>query len=109
MPLQIDACKKFNIRDPQTQFYLTFVLKNGAEIKLDDNEILWRKIDTNRLESRQVFIRHVNLGAKELTITLYAGVVDTPVASVKLSVNIMCEAKDVVIAALKEFGLDDVS
>jgi len=51
----------------------------------------------------------VNLGAKELTITLYAGVVDTPVASVKLSVNIMCEAKDVVIAALKEFGLDDVS
>ena len=78
-------------------------------MKLDDSEILWRKIDTTRLESKQVFIRHVNLGAKELTITLYAGVINTPLASVKLNVNIMSESKDVVISALKKFGLDDVS
>ena len=105
---KVEAFKKFNIKDQKTKYHLTFVSENGTERKLEDNEILWRKLDTNNLEARQVFLRHANLGSKDLKILLYAGAINTNIPSVKMNINIMTQAKDIIKAAMKEFQLEEV-
>ncbi|XP_066910951.1 diacylglycerol kinase theta-like [Clytia hemisphaerica] len=104
-----DICNTFNCKEQKTLFYLTIVHKNGVETKLSNGDILTRKVDVANAETKQVFLRHTNLGDKELKITLYAKNIDTSLPSVQMNVNIMVEAKEIVTQAVKLFQLSDTA
>ena len=58
----------------------------------------------------QIFLRHANLGDKELSLTVYAGNdINTSLSNIRMKVNIMSEVKDIILEAVKEFKLTDVN
>jgi len=104
----VSSCIKiFQIKEKKDKYFLTRTKSDNNEVKLHSEELLWPLLQNPVDENHpMIFLRRTNHDKKVIKITMHAGLIDSPLRSCEINVNIMSPSIEVILHVLKEFQME---